>query len=105
MWASTPLDVSIDQVNPFQEWVIVKELTDITKYEQVAGQTLQIVRLKDRHTVYGELMAIHPSVSERLQVGLGDTVIYREWSGGRWDIQGEEVLIMKADDVIARVDL
>ena len=104
VWAPTPLDFPIRYIYPFFDWVVVRELPDKTRYVSIDNQTLEIVRPKDTHTVYGQILAIHPEVSKELDIQVDDEIIYREWAGGRWDVQGEQVLIMKLTDILAKVE-
>ena len=104
VWAPTPLDFPIRYIYPFFDWVVVRELPDKTRYVSIDTQVLEIVRPKDNHTVYGQILSINSKASEELGIQVNDEIVYREWAGGRWDIQGEQVLIMKLDDILARVE-
>lgn len=104
VWAPTPLDFPVRCIYPFVDWVIVKERPEITRFVSMSNELLEIFRPKDIHTVYGQILGIHPTASEELDIQVDDEIVYREWSGGRWDVQGEQVLIMKSTDILAKVD-
>lgn len=104
LWAAVPVDVSIGQTHPIPGWVVLKELFLNTEHSVLGTEVvLAIARPFDTNTVHGEVMAIHDITSQELTVKVGDQVIYKEYSGGRWLLGGDPVLITPAEDILAHV--
>ena len=49
------------------------------------------------NTVFGEIMA----VNEDSQFSIGDQIVFKEFSGGRWSFNGEKMLITPEKSIIA----
>ncbi len=104
LWAAIPVDVLVRQTHPTPGWVVLKELF-VNKEHVVPGTdtVLSIARVRDTNTMRGEVLAIHDVTANELKIGVGDTVVYKEYSGGRWTLSGDVVLITPAEDILACV--
>jgi co-chaperonin GroES (HSP10) len=102
LWGATPVDAEVEEVHPVAGWVMLEELFRNTTYT-VGPVVLEIARPYDRHTQFGRVLDIHPLTASDLGVAVGDEVVYREWSGGRWSMNGTRVLITQACDILAQV--
>jgi len=56
----------------------------------------------------GEVLAVGPGRIEKgervkLDVGVGDTVIYGKYSGAPYRVGDDELIIVKASDILARI--
>ena len=103
LWAPTPLAVYKGQVHPVEDWVLIREEYSQDVEVQLAGVSLAVATLGTPNTVYGWLVAAHPQTMQKMGLTPGDRVIYREWEGGRWDFNGEVLLLMRAEHVLACV--
>ena len=103
LWAPTPVAVSVDKVHPVGDWVVIREEYSQDQSVEVGGVALALPTIGTANTVYGQLVAAHYQTTQRMGIEVGDRVIYREWKGGRWDFNGETVLVMQAEHVLARV--
>ena len=63
---------------------------------------LVVSRLNVRNTVFGEILAIGEN-DQGLRVG--DTIVFREFSGGRWSFLGEKTLITPMKDILATFNM
>ena len=102
IWAPVPIDADIEDVKPLSGWVMVSEHFEQDTYKDIAGMELAIVKPGTSNTMYGELIAM--SEESNLDVEIGDKIIYREWSGGRWSLNNRVVLLLPEDDVLAIVE-
>ena len=101
MWAPAPVGVSVEQVHPVVGWVAIQENHEINQRVTVGGVELTLAQPRVPNTVSGVVRAAHPDTLRELGVQVGDSVVYREWEGARWDMAGEVVLIMAAEHVLA----
>lgn len=90
-------DVTVDQMELYGTWVAVAE--DLS--EKVAPSGL-VTAVNKRATTVGRVLAVGVKVAEDLQPG--DTILYEEWQGGRWNIGDENMLIMSIDNVLMVID-
>ena len=56
----------------------------------------------------GEVLAVGPGrfekgVRVKLDVGVGDTVIYGKYSGTPYEVGDDELIIIKASDILAKI--
>ena len=56
----------------------------------------------------GEVLAVGPGRFEKgervkMDVGVGDTVVYGKYSGTPYQVGGDELIIIKASDILARI--
>ena len=103
-WAAIPLDALIYEIKPVEGWVMIQEHFDQDRHVTVAGIELEIATLGTSNTTYGIVRGIHDNTASEIGVSVGDEVIYRQWAGGRWQVQNDVVLIMKSKDVIGKVE-
>ena len=98
-WAPIPVDADASQIHPLPDWVLLEEieLSDTTE------TGLAIARPLTSNTTYGIVRAIHPRIEADLDVHVGDEVIFREWMGSRWLLNGETLLMPMSNDILAKV--
>ncbi len=56
----------------------------------------------------GEVLAVGPGRIEKgerikMEVAVGDTVIYGKYSGTPYSVDGDEVIIIKSSDILAKI--
>ena len=102
IWAPTFLPVTMEQVQPIQGWVMLQEEFKLDQEVITGGISLVVATGSHPNTVYGWVRGIHARTAQELGVKVGDFVVYREWEGARWDIQGQVVLLVEAQHVLAR---
>lgn len=79
---------------PIKDRIIVKPITQSTK---TAGGIMLPESALER-PFSGTVLAAGP---EAKQVQTGDTVIYNRYSGAQFNLDGEDVFIMKEDEALA----
>jgi chaperonin GroES len=62
---------------------------------------------KEKHT-QGEVLAVGPGRFEKgarvkMDIGVGDTVVYGKYSGTPYQVGDDELIIIKASDILARI--
>jgi chaperonin GroES len=92
------------KVTPLEDRVVIMPSDES---EEMRGGLYIPDTAKEKPT-QGEVIAVGPGrfeKGERIPVDLkvGDTVIYGKYSGTPFTIEGEEVMIIKASDVLAKV--
>lgn len=103
VWAANPVDASADQIQPYPGWVLLDEQF-IDDEVKLSTGLLAVARPYDHHTMYARVDAIHPVDEERLGVKVGDLVLFKEWSGGKWLFNGDQRLLTNADDILGIVE-
>ena len=104
-WAPTPVDVAVNQVNPVPGWLVLEEVfLNLEKSIPGTDVILAIVRPYVSNTMYGSVLRIHPKTQRDYGVTVGDTVIFKEFSGGRWMLDGIKTLITPVEAILATVD-
>ena len=103
MWGPSPVDTDVETVNPLPGWVVLKEVF-ANQEKAVAGTdvVITIVRPYVNNTVYGEVLRAHPDTQEEYGIDLGDLVVFKEYSGGRWLFGNVKTLITPAKDILAK---
>ena len=102
LWGALPLDREVEQLHPLPGWVVLEE--EFRNREHLVPGTdivLIIHRPYEANSLYGRVLAAHPITLKELGAAVGDTIIYREWSGGRWALNGRKVLITPVEDILA----
>lgn len=99
-WAPNQIDLSIDDITPFPGWMVVEEQLHHNDDVNLNGVDLRIARPGVSNTVYGKILAMN---EEDTFVSVGDTIVYREWEGGRWNFDGQVVLLLQSEHVLALV--
>lgn len=92
------------QITPLEDRVVVKPADES---ESMRGGLYIPDTAKEKPT-QGEVIAVGPGrfeKGERVPVDLkvGDTVIYGKYSGTPFTVDGTEVMILKASDVLAKL--
>lgn len=92
-------------LKPLGDRVIIKQLEEesITKSGIIIPDT---AKEKSRR---GEVLAVGEGAYDDgklvpMQVEKGDVVIYREYAGDEFKLEGEKVLILKQEDIIAIIN-
>lgn len=92
-------------LKPLGDRVVIKHLEDEAKTK--SGIIIpDTAKEKSRR---GEVLAIGEGIYEDsklvpMQVKVGDIVIYREYAGDEFKLEGEKVLILKQEDIIAIIE-
>ena len=100
VWAPRPLGVPVSRVRVMPGWVLLEEDFEAKRWVMVGGLNLELPQLGTPNTVVGRVLAIQDSIG----VCVGDSVVYREWQGGRWECEGRQVLLIAVEHVLARVE-
>ena len=92
------------KVNPLADRVVVRALEDT---EQMRGG-LYIPDTAKEKPQQGEIVAVGPGRFEKdkrvpMDVKVGDKVLYGKYSGTEITFEGEEVMIIKASDILAKL--
>lgn len=99
VWAARHVDAPVEWIQPLPGWVLLEE-------RFVERQTPNGLVLVDApgtvNTVTGKVLAVHKETAQELGISPGDTIVLREWSGGRWAFQGKPTLLTSADDILAK---
>ena len=104
LWAPMPVDVKVEDVNPLPGWLLLEEVFPSQEH-MVEGTDISLTIWKpyESNTVFGKILKIHDDTSKDLGVDVGDTIVYREYSGGRWAFNGVKTLLTPAKDILAQV--
>src|SRR2546427_1622173 len=75
--------------------------------EQMKGG-LYIPDTAKEKTIQGEVLAVGPGRREKgelvpLELKVGDRVVYGKYSGTQVELEGEEIILIKESDVIAKL--
>ena len=89
---------------PLHDRVIVRP---VAKEEKTAGGIIIPDTAKEKPT-QGEILAVGPGRFEKgarvpMELKVGDQVIYGKYSGTPYTFDGEEYVIIKASDVLAKL--
>jgi chaperonin GroES len=92
------------QLTPLHDRVIVKR---IEEKESVKGGIIIPDSAKEKQTE-GEIIAVGPGRREKgelhpLDVKVGDRIIFGKYAGNEIKIEDEEYLILKEDDILAKL--
>lgn len=94
------------KLKPLQDRVLVKRLES---EEKTAGGIIIPDSAKEK-PMKGEVLATGPGKADdngktiKLGVKKGDTVFFNKYAGTEFKVDGEELLIMREDDILAIVD-
>ncbi len=104
-WAPTPVDIEVGDVHPVPGWVILEEIFEGSE-RKVPGTDLiiHISRPYVHNTMYGKILAIHPETTEETGLDVGEVVVFREYSGGRWFFRDVKTLVTPVKDIYAKVE-
>jgi chaperonin GroES len=92
------------KIQPLEDRVVIRASDEA---EQMRGGLYIPDTAKEKPT-QGEVIAVGPGRFEKgarvpMDVKVGDKVIYGKYSGTTVTVEGEEVVIIKASDVLAKV--
>ena len=92
------------KIQPLEDRVVIRPSDDA---EEMRGGLYIPDTAKEKPT-QGEVIAVGPGrfeKGERVPVDLkvGDTVLYGKYSGTPFTVDGDEVMILKASDVLAKL--
>lgn len=94
------------KIQPLADRVVIKRLDA----EQKTASGIIIPDSAKEKPQQGEVLAVGPGKWDedgekrlKLEVKVGDKVLFGKWSASEVKIDGEELLVMKEDDIIAIV--
>lgn len=92
------------KIQPLEDRVVILPADEA---EQMRGGLYIPDTAKEKPT-QGEVIAVGPGRIEKgervkMEVAVGDTVIYGKYSGTPYTVDGEELIIIKASDILAKV--
>ena len=95
-----------DKIQPLADRVVIKRLDA----EQKTASGIIIPDSAKEKPQQGEVVAVGPGQGDEdgekriaLDVKVGDKVLFGKWSASEVKIDGQELLVMKQDDIIAIV--
>jgi chaperonin GroES len=95
----------VTSIHPLADRVLVRRLKEEGK---TPGGIIIPETAQDKST-QGEVVAVGPGARNEaghlveMSVKAGDTILFGKWSGTEVKINGEELLIMKEGDIVAKV--
>ena len=92
------------RIHPLEDRVVILPSED---GETMRGALYIPDTAKEKPT-RGEVLAVGPGrfekgVRVKMDVGVGDTVIYGKYSGTPYQVDGDELIIVNASDILARL--
>ncbi|HKV75609.1 MAG TPA: co-chaperone GroES [Gemmatimonadales bacterium] len=92
------------RLQPLEDRVVLRPADEA---ESMRGSLYIPDTAKEKPT-QGEIVAVGPGKFEdgqriKLDVAVGDTVIYGKYSGTPYTVDGEELIIIKASDILAKI--
>lgn len=92
------------KIQPLEDRVVIQPSDEA---ESMRGGLYIPDTAKEKPT-QGEVIAVGPGRIEKgerikMDVAVGDTVIYGKYSGTPYTVDGDEVIIIKASDILAKV--
>lgn len=96
----------MSKLRPLHDRVIVKRLEE----EKKSAGGIIIPDNAAEKPVKGEIVAVGPGKKDddgdyiKLDLKVGDTVLFGKYSGSEVKVNGEDLLVMREDDVIAVFD-
>jgi chaperonin GroES len=92
------------KIHPLEDRVVILPADEA---EQMRGGLYIPDTAKEKPT-QGEVIAVGPGRIEKgervkMEVAVGDTVIYGKYSGTPYTVDGDELIIIKASDILAKV--
>ncbi len=92
------------KIEPLEDRVVVRPSEDA---EEMRGGLYIPDTAKEKPT-QGEVIAVGPGRFEKgeripVDIKVGDKVIYGKYSGTPFTVDGDEVMILKATDVLAKI--
>ena len=92
------------KIHPLEDRVVILP----TKEGEAMRGGLHIPDTAREKPTQGEVLAVGPGRVEKgervkLDLGVGDTVIYAKYSGSPYQVGDDELIIVKASDILARI--
>ena len=92
------------KVNPLADRVVIRALEET---EQMRGG-LYIPDTAKEKPIQGEVIAVGPGRREKgdtvpMELKVGDRVVYGKYSGTQVELGGDEIILIKESDVIAKL--
>ncbi len=92
------------KIQPLEDRVVILPADET---EQMRGGLYIPDTAKEKPT-QGEVIAVGPGRIEKgerikMEVAVGDTVIYGKYSGTPYTVDGDELIIIKASDILAKM--
>jgi chaperonin GroES len=92
------------KIHPLEDRVVILPAEE---GETMRG-SLHIPDTAKEKPTQGEVLAVGPGRIEKgervkLDLGVGDTVIYAKYSGSPYQVGDDELIIVKASDILARI--
>jgi chaperonin GroES len=92
------------KIHPLEDRVVIQPSDEA---ESMRGGLYIPDTAKEKPT-QGEVIAVGPGRIEKgdrikMDVAVGDTVIYGKYSGTPYTVDGDEVIIIKASDILAKI--
>ena len=92
------------KIQPLSDRVVVRPLEEA---EQMRGG-LYIPDTAKEKPIQGEVIAVGPGRTEKgekvpMELKVGDRVVYGKYSGTQVELDGEEIILIKEADVIAKL--
>lgn len=94
------------KIHPLQDRILVRrdEGEETTPSGIIIPDTAKEKPVRGQVVAAGEGKKLDDGSSRRLEVSLGDHVIFGRYAGTEVSVDGEELLIMREDDVLGIVD-
>ena len=92
------------KIRPLEDRVVIMPAEEA---ETMRGQLYIPDTAKEKPT-RGEVLAVGPGrfekgVRVKMDVGVGDTVVYGKYSGTPYQVGGDKLIIIKASDILATI--
>jgi chaperonin GroES len=92
------------KIHPLEDRVVILPAEEA---ETMRGPLYIPDTAKEKPT-QGEVLAVGPGRFEKgdrvkMEVGVGDTVVYGKYSGTPYQVGNDELIIIKASDILARI--
>ena len=85
-------------IKPLEDRIVIKQV----EAEQTTASGLVIPDTAKEKPLAGKVIAVGPGTSEvKMEVKVGDEVLYGKYAGQEISIDGTDYLIMKQNDILA----
>ena len=92
------------KLKPLQDRLIVQAVEE----EETTASGIVLPDTAKEKPIQGEVLAVGPGRREKgelvpLELKVGDRVVYGKYSGTQVELEGEEIILIKESDVIAKL--
>ena len=99
------MDKNTNKIQPVAGYILVKP----EKQEKTTASGIVLPDSHEDKPQQGKVLAVGGAIYQdgkeiSSPVKAGETVIYREWGGKEYKSEGEELLILKFDDIMATIN-